>query len=114
MLCRSGSRLGMRHWVILSRAGMFLLDDSAIATAYTLPFLVGLAMPGWRSLFITGFAALAFAAFANAAVGGSLAGFLTLFFVLTAVGGLCCGLLTRAATLWIAPLSRYPFRFMAI
>lgn len=39
---------------------------------------------------------------------------LGLLFVLTAVGGLCCGLLTRAATLWIAPLSRHPYRFMAV
>jgi hypothetical protein len=93
---------------------MFLLDDSDIATAYTLPFLVGLALPGWRSLIMTGFAALAFAALVNATAGGSLAAFLTLFFVLIAVGGLCCGLLTRAATLWIAPLSQHPFRFMAV
>ena len=93
---------------------MFLLDDSDIATLYTLPFLVGLALPGWRSLVITGSVALAFAAFANATAGGSLASFLTLFFILTGVGGLCCGLLTRAATLWIAPLSRHPYRFMAV
>ena len=93
---------------------MFLLDDSNIATLYTLPFLVGLALPGWRSLIITGFAALAFAAYANATAGGGIASTLGLILVLTAIGGLCCGLLTRAATLWIAPLSRHPYRFMAV
>jgi hypothetical protein len=93
---------------------MFLLDDSYIATLYTLPFFVGLALPGWRSLIITGFAALAFAALASAMADGSLASFFGLLFVLTTVGGLCCGLLTRAMTLWIAPLSRHPYRFMAV
>jgi hypothetical protein len=93
---------------------MFLLDHSYIATLYTLPFLVGLALPGWRSLVIAGFAAVAFAALAGAMADGSLGSFFGLLFVLTAVGGLCCGLLTRAATLWIAPLSRHPYRFMAV
>ncbi|RZN17453.1 hypothetical protein [Bradyrhizobium sp. Leo121] len=93
---------------------MFLLDDTHIATLYTFPFLVGLALPGWPSLIIAGFAALASAAYAKATAGGGLASALALLFVLTAVGGLCCGLLTRAATLWIAPLSRHPYRFMAV
>ena len=93
---------------------MFLLDDSDIATLYTLPFLVSLALPGWRSLVIAGLAALAVAAYANATADGKLGSLLGLLFVLTAVGGLCCGLLTRAATLWITPLSRHPYRFMTI
>jgi hypothetical protein len=93
---------------------MFLLDDSDVATLYTLPFLVGLALPGWRSLGIAGSAALAIAAGASATADGSLASALGLFFVLTAIGGLCCGLLTRAATFWMAPLRRHPYRFMAV
>jgi hypothetical protein len=93
---------------------MFFLDDSHIATLYTLPFLVGLALPGWRSLIIAGFASLAFATYTNATADGGLASNLGLLFVLTAVGGLCCGLLARATTLWMAPLSRHPYRFMAI
>jgi hypothetical protein len=94
---------------------MFLLDESHIATLYTLPFLVALALPGWRSLLITGFAALAVAAYASATAGGDGPGSaLGLSFVLIGTGGLCCGILTRAATLWTAPLSRHPFRFMAI
>jgi hypothetical protein len=93
---------------------MFLLDDSKLATLYTLPFLVGLALPGWRSLVITGFAAVAVTAYASATAGGKIASVLGLIFVLIAIGGLCCGLLTRAATLWIAPLSRHPFRFIAV
>lgn len=93
---------------------MFLLDDSHIATLYTLPFLVGIAMPGWRSLLTTGSAALAFATFANATANGKIASVLGLIFILTATGGLCCGLITRAATLWIAPLTRHPYRFAAI
>lgn len=93
---------------------MFLLDDSNVAALYTIPFLVGLALPGWRSLVIAGSAALAVAACASATADGSLASALGLLFVLTAIGGLCCGLLTRAATLWIAPLSRHPYRFMAV
>ncbi|HTO67838.1 MAG TPA: hypothetical protein VMM15_42005 [Bradyrhizobium sp.] len=93
---------------------MFLLDDSHIATLYTLPFLVGLALPGFRSLISTGFAALALATYANATADGKLGSVIGLLFVLTAIGGLCCGLLTRAVTLWIAPLSRHPYRFMAV
>jgi hypothetical protein len=45
---------------------MFLLDDSHIATLYTLPFLVGLALPGWRSIIIAGFAAVGVAPKAKA------------------------------------------------
>jgi hypothetical protein len=93
---------------------MFLLDDSHIATLYTLPFLVGLALPGWRSIIIAGFAAVAVATKPKATAGSGLASALGLLFVLTAVAGLCCGLLTRAATLWMAPLSRHPYRFMAV
>jgi MFS family permease len=93
---------------------MFLLDDSDIATLYALPFLVGLALPGRRSLVIMGCIGLAVAACASATSGGGVASALGLLFVLTAIGGLCCGLLTRATTLWIAPLSRHPYRFMAI
>lgn len=93
---------------------MFLLDDSGIATLYTIPFLVGLALPGRRSLVGTGCVGLAVAAFASASAGGGVGSVLGLLFVLTAVGGLCCGLLTRAATLWIAPLSRHPYRFMVV
>ena len=93
---------------------MFLLDDSHLAALYTLPFLVGLALPGWRSIIVAGCAAIAFAIYANATAGGGIASVLGLIFVLTAVGGFCCGLLTRAATLWIAPVSRHPFRFMAV
>ena len=93
---------------------MFLLDDSDIATTYTLPFLVGLALPGWRSRIITGIAAFAFAAYMNATMDGRLASVFALLFTLTAVGGLWCGLLTRAATLWVAPLSRHPYRFVAV
>jgi hypothetical protein len=93
---------------------VFLLDDSHLATLYTLPFLAGLALPGWRSLIVAGCGALAFAAYAIATAGGGIASVLGLLFVLTAIGGLCCGVLTRAATLWISPLDRHPFRFMAI
>jgi len=93
---------------------MFLLDDSDIATTYTIPFLVGLALTGWRSRIITGIAALALAAYMNATMDGRLASVFALLFILTAAGGLWCGLLTRAATLWIAPLSRHPHRFMAV
>ncbi|MES1149830.1 MAG: hypothetical protein ABUL53_11690 [Bradyrhizobium guangdongense] len=93
---------------------MFLLDDSQLATLYTLPFLVGLTLPGWRSIVATGCAAIAFAIYANATAGDGIASVVGLIFVLTAVGGLCCGLLTRAATLWIAPLSQHTFRFMAV
>ena len=64
---------------------MFFLDDSHIATLYTLPFLVGLALPGWRSLIIAGFASLAFATYTNATADGGLASNLGLLFVLTAV-----------------------------
>lgn len=92
---------------------MFLLDDSNIATLYTLPFLVGLALPGWRSLVVTGITALAAAAFASATAGGGIASAIGLFFVLTAIGGLCCGLVTRAATLSMS-LGRHPYRFMAV
>jgi hypothetical protein len=49
---------------------MFLLDDNSFATLYTLPFLVALALPSWRSLLITGSAALAVAAYASATAGG--------------------------------------------
>lgn len=93
---------------------MFLLDDSNVATLYTLAFLVGLALPGWRSLLITGFIALIVAAYANARADGSAGSIIGLLFILTGIGGLCCGLLTRAATLWIAPLSRHPYRFIVV
>lgn len=93
---------------------MFLLDDSDIATTYTIPFLVGLALPGWRSRMITGIAALASAAYMNATIDGRLASVFALLFVLTAVGGLWCGLLTRVTTLWIAPLNRHPYRFIFV
>jgi hypothetical protein len=99
---------------LVERAPVFLLDDSLLATLYTIPFLAGLALPGWRSVVMTGCAALAFAAYASATAGGGVASVLGLIFVLTAVGGLCCGLLARATTLWIAPLSRHPYRFMAV
>jgi hypothetical protein len=107
---------GQRAWhaSLLLRDAMFLLDDGDIATLYTLPFLVGLALPGWRSLVITGFVAVTVAAFASATASGGVASALGLFFVLTAIGGLCSGLLTRAATLWMAPLSRHPYRFIAV
>jgi hypothetical protein len=42
---------------------------------------------------------------------GAILGFL---FVLIAVFGLFCGILTRAATLWLAPLRRRPVRFVLI
>lgn len=93
---------------------MFLLDDSYIATLYSLPFLVGLALPGWRSLVFTGSAALAFAVYANATADGTIASALGLSFILIAIGGLCCGILARAVTLWIAPLIQHPYRFVAI
>lgn len=93
---------------------MFLLDDGLIAMLYTLPFIVGLVLPGWRSLVITASAALAIAALASATAGGGIGSTLGLLFILTAIGGLCCGLLTRAATLWIAQLSRHPFRFITV
>jgi hypothetical protein len=93
---------------------VFLLDDSHLAALYTLPFLAGLALPGWRSVVVTGCAALAFAVFAIATAGGGAASVIGLAFVLTAIGGLCGGLLTRAATLWIAPWSQHPYRFMAV
>lgn len=93
---------------------MFLLDDDAIATMYTLSFVVGLAVPGWRSLIATGCIALAVAALANATAHGGIAATLTLIGLLTAVGALCCGLLTRAVTLWVAPLRKHPYRFIII
>ncbi|WGS21493.1 MULTISPECIES: hypothetical protein [unclassified Bradyrhizobium] len=65
---------------------MFLLDDTQFATLHTLPFLVGLALPGWRSLIITSCAALAFATYANATAGGGLASLFGLLFIFTAVG----------------------------
>jgi hypothetical protein len=93
---------------------MFLLDDSQIANLYTVPFAVGLAMPGWRSLVVTGCAALGLAALARVTADGSLASALGLFLVVTGTGGLCCGLLTRAVTFRIAPLTGHPYRFMMV
>lgn len=93
---------------------MFLLDDGNIATIYTLPFLVGLAMPGRRSLIAMGCVAFAIAVLASAMNNGSFAAAFGLFFVLTAVGGLACGLITRGLTLQIAPQYRHPLLFIVI
>ena len=93
---------------------MFLLDDSHLTALFTAPFLVGLVLPGWRSLGVTGCAAIAIAVFAMATVGGHVASVLGFAFIITAIIGLCCGLLTRALTLWIAPFSEHPYRFAAV
>lgn len=93
---------------------MFLLDDRNFALVYTLPFLIGLTLPGWRSLIAMGLGALVIAAFATKTASGGAGAALGLAFVLIAVGGLCCGLLTRAVTLWKAPLTSHPWRFIAV
>lgn len=93
---------------------MFLLDDGNIAATYTLPFLVGLAMPGQRSLVATGWFAFGIAVLATVMADGSLGAAFGLLFVLTAMGGLGCGVLTRALTLWIPPRRRHPLLFVAI
>lgn len=93
---------------------MFLFDESILTPWYTLPFLVGLAMPGWRSIIAMGLVGLGIAVFAGMTAGGGVGAAFGMALILIAVGGLWCGLLTRALTLWIAPLRRHPLRFIAI
>lgn len=92
---------------------MFLFDDDSLTKLYTLPFLVGLALPGTRLRAIVGSLALAVAILATLTAHGKWAVF-GLIFVWTAAGGLCCGVVTRAVTIYLAPLRQRPFRFMGI
>jgi hypothetical protein len=85
-----------------------------LAGLYTVTFLLGIALPGWRSLAAAAVAGLAIFLFVSVSNDGRVASLFGLAFVLMALFGLGCGIVTRALTLWVAPLGRRPFAFLAL
>jgi len=91
-----------------------LLDDGVTAGLYTVGFLVGMALPGWRSLAGAVGAALGIGFFLSLSATGGVGAALGIAIVATGLFGLSCGIAMRAVTLVIAPLGRRPFSFLAL
>ena len=93
---------------------MLIFDDPDLTAYYAVPFLIALALPGWLSLVATSLVGAGVAIWGLSSAGDGVGSVIGLILVLTAVGGLFCGVVTRVATLWFASPLRHPFRFAAI
>lgn len=86
---------------------MKLLFTSGLLTVvYTVPFLIGAILPGWRSI-VGALAALALLTLAWSTVSGQ-AGWLEAAFATIGPIGLMTGIVARTLSLWIAPYGSRP------
>ena len=90
-----------------------IFDSPMLIWPYVVPFLIALVMPGWRSLAVISFAAVALFAWLLVTKVGGPDWLGVLLFGLAGVG-LVAGILTRALTLAIAPLRQRPLLFVLI
>jgi hypothetical protein len=90
-----------------------LFDEPLLTGCYTATFLIGAALPGWRSIAGAASAGAVLLALVWSTVGGGL-GWLEMALLTTALLGLASGIAARVLSLAIAPYRTRPLRALLI